>query len=69
MALTDEVARKQLTWYSAHCDGGSCIRVAASGENIMLGDSKVPDGPVLSYTRAEWEAFVTGVKSGEFDAV
>jgi hypothetical protein len=36
---------------------------------ILLGDSKNPDGPVLSYTRAEWEAFVTGIKRGEFDSI
>ncbi|WP_433240994.1 DUF397 domain-containing protein [Streptosporangium sp. CA-135522] len=26
-----------------------------------------PDGEVVVYTRAEWEAFVGGVKDGEFD--
>jgi hypothetical protein len=30
-------------------------------------DSKDRSGPVLVFTRSEWQAFVDGVKSGEFD--
>ncbi len=26
-----------------------------------------PDGPKLYFTEAEWDAFVLGVKDGEFD--
>jgi hypothetical protein len=26
-----------------------------------------PDGPTLYFTAAEWDAFVAGVKDGEFD--
>lgn len=69
MELIDSIAPGQLTWHFAECDGGACIQVAASGAMIVLGDSKAPDGPILSYTRAEWEAFVTGIKSGQFDTV
>lgn len=34
---------------------------------IVMRDSKKPDGPVLYFTEAEWDAFVAGVKDGEFD--
>ena len=34
---------------------------------IVMRDSKNPDGPVLYFTEAEWEAFIGGVKDGEFD--
>jgi hypothetical protein len=34
---------------------------------ILLGDSKDPDGPILSYTNAEWEAFINGIRNGDFD--
>jgi hypothetical protein len=37
-------------------DGGTAVR-----------DSKNPDGPKLAFTRGEWEAFIGGVKDGEFD--
>jgi hypothetical protein len=33
----------------------------------MVGDSKNPGGPILSYTLAEWDAFLDGAKQGEFD--
>jgi len=57
-----------LAWRVArNCDGGSCIRVASSAGMIVIGDTKNPRGPVLSYTRAEWDAFVTGIRQGDFD--
>jgi hypothetical protein len=34
---------------------------------ITLRDGSDPDGPVLVFTPAEWEAFVAGVRDGEFD--
>jgi len=34
---------------------------------IAMRDSKRPDGPVLIFTPAEWEAFTLGVQDGEFD--
>jgi len=33
----------------------------------LVRDSKDPDGPVLRFTAAEWDAFRSGVKAGEFD--
>jgi hypothetical protein len=30
-------------------------------------NSADPDGPVLLFTPAEWEAFVLGARDGEFD--
>jgi Domain of unknown function (DUF397) len=48
--------------------GGNCVEVArfpASG--IAVRDSKDPDGPRLVFTPDEWQAFVAGVKTGEFD--
>jgi hypothetical protein len=34
---------------------------------ITMRDGKDPSGPKLVFTPAEWEAFVLGVKDGEFD--
>jgi Domain of unknown function (DUF397) len=47
---------------------GSCVEVAelASGE-IAVRNSRHPAGPALIYTQAEIDAFLTGVKNGEFD--
>ena len=57
-----------LSWLVArNCDGGNCIRVAPNADMIVIGDSKNPDGPSLSYSRAEWAAFVEGIRQGDFD--
>jgi hypothetical protein len=34
---------------------------------VVVRDSKSPDGPVLTFTRAEWKELLDGVKSGRFD--
>jgi hypothetical protein len=49
---------------------GSCVEVAGlSGGHIGLRDSKDKEGPVLRFTPDEWNAFVGGVRNGEFDNV
>jgi len=61
-------------------DGGNCVEVAevngtinapehktGHAKLIAVRDSKNPDGPVLYFTQAEWDAFVAGVKDNEFD--
>jgi hypothetical protein len=58
----------ELSWRVARlCNGGACVRVAANGDMVLVGDSKNPDGPVLSYSRPEWLAFVAGIRQGDFD--
>ena len=54
---------------STFCGGGSCVEVArvdGSGD-IALRDSKNPDLAPHTFTSEEWDAFVLGVKAGEFD--
>jgi hypothetical protein len=48
-----------------NCD--NCVEVAFVGDAIAVRDSKHPEGPVLLFTQAEWDAFVGGAKDGEFD--
>jgi hypothetical protein len=48
-------------------NNGQCTEVRDRGDAIDVRDSKNPDGPVLTFTPAEWGAFVEGVKAGEFD--
>jgi hypothetical protein len=50
---------------SGSCD--NCVEVAFVGEAIAVRDSKDPSRPALLYTRAEWDAFIGGVRGGEFD--
>ena len=47
---------------------GSCVEVAELADGaIAVRNSRHPSGPALIYTPAEIEAFLTGVKNGEFD--
>jgi len=48
---------------------GNCVEVAFTPDNnILVRDSKDKDlGPTLLFTSKEWDAFINGVKSGEFD--
>ena len=48
---------------------GNCVEMATlpDGAGIAVRNSRYPDGPALIYTGAEIAAFLTGVKSGEFD--
>ena len=47
---------------------GSCIEVADLDDGgRAVRDSKDRSGPVLTFTAAEWDAFLGGVRAGEFD--
>lgn len=53
--------------YSNGSGGSNCVEVGAGEDDqILVRDSKDPDGPVLAFTRAEWDAFTAGVRDGEF---
>jgi hypothetical protein len=63
-------ARWRKSSYSSS-NGGNCVEVAVarpgSARVVAVRDSKDPDGPVLAFTLAEWQAFVRGVQAGELD--
>ena len=45
-----------------------CVEVAVVGDRIAVRDSKDQgQGPVLEFTAVEWDAFLGGVRAGEFD--
>jgi hypothetical protein len=54
---------------STFCGELNCVEVGAlSGDLIVMRDSKDtrPDAPCLTFTAAEWDAFLAGVAAGEF---
>jgi hypothetical protein len=58
---------ERLDWRTAST-GGNCVEVAAlPGGGVAVRDSKDRGGAVLEYTRAEWVAFVDGLRRGVFD--
>jgi hypothetical protein len=52
---------------SSRSQFNSCVEVRFLGDRVPLRNSRDPDGPVLVFTASEWDAFVAGVKLGEFD--
>lgn len=54
---------------SSYCTGAAttCVEVAVGDGIVAVRDSKVVPGPVLRFTVEEWEAFVHGVRAGEFE--
>ena len=45
----------------------TCVEVKRTQTGISVRDSKVPENPPQIFTHEEWEAFINGVKAGEFD--
>ena len=43
---------------------GACVMVARDGEFVLFGNTAQPDGPKLSYTRAEAAAFAAASSAG-----
>lgn len=59
-----------MNWQRSNkCGGGECIEVAFDAPDaeypVAMRNSKVP-GEILWFTLEEWEAFINGVKDGDF---
>lgn len=60
----------QLNWRKSLASGSTnCVEVAfaADGDTVFMRDSKAPQQDPLCFTRSEWDAFVAGVRRGDFD--
>jgi hypothetical protein len=62
-------AGSNLDWRKSSFSGADgCLELkCVPGDQIVMRDSKRPRGSVLEFSRREWDAFVAGVKAGEFD--
>jgi hypothetical protein len=48
---------------------GNCVETAPTADGgTAVRDSKDPNGPALYFTKGEMDAFIAGVRAGEFDA-
>lgn len=52
---------------SSYCSVGTCVEVAVAEDGVAVRDAKAESGPVLQFTSDEWNAFLLGVRAGEFD--
>ncbi|WP_433511087.1 DUF397 domain-containing protein [Nonomuraea sp. CA-143628] len=76
MGMKAELSRASWRKSSHSNNGGNCVEIAIvssdkgpkTGSRLFaVRDSKDPNGPALIFTPSEWDAFVSGVKDGEFD--
>ncbi|MFV2018425.1 DUF397 domain-containing protein [Micromonospora sp. LOL_023] len=58
-------------WFKSSRSGnnGACVEVAHLGGNAVgVRDTKARgQGPILTFTQVEWQAFIGGAKLGAFD--
>ncbi|WP_344589931.1 DUF397 domain-containing protein [Actinomadura vinacea] len=65
--------RARIAWHISTYSpdhGGSCVEAGPLNdgtERVAVRHSHHPDAEVIIYTRPEWEAFLAGVRNGEFD--
>lgn len=67
----EDIARAAWRKSSASTYNGACIEVARlRSDRVGVRDTKDQGtGPILVFNQAEWSAFLTGAKSGEFDSI
>ena len=65
--MSDETPGHPLRWRKSAASGASnCVEVAADHERVLVRDTKDRRGPALTFTQAEWSAFLVGVADGTF---
>ncbi len=65
--MADSEQARMLWRKSTASASGDCAEVAFDGDVVRMRHSQHPSGPVLIFSQAEWTAFLTGVRRGEFD--
>jgi hypothetical protein len=63
----DKLANAEWRSASGGPGDGNQVEVARVGEGYAMRNSDHPDGPILLFTKAEWDAFILGARDGEFD--
>lgn len=57
-----------LVWTKSTFSGtGNCVEVTVRSAEVLVRDSKDPDGPTLTFTASEWDSFLIGVRRGQFN--
>lgn len=54
-------------WHKSSMSGGECVEVRVADKQVHVRDTKNRAGAMLTFSHNEWEAFLSGVRRGEFD--
>jgi Domain of unknown function (DUF397) len=66
--LRHRSAQPKAKWRKSTFSGlNGCVEIAFIDGQIAVRDSKDRNGAILLFTRAEWDAFLIGIKKGQFD--
>jgi len=54
--------------FASEPNGGNCVEVNLGAAGLVgVRDTKIADSPVFVFDAGEWNAFLDGVKAGQFD--
>jgi hypothetical protein len=68
MADLSETAWEHILWHkSSKSASNGCVEVARVAGRVAVRDSKDQESPILLFTAFEWDAFLGGVRNGEFE--
>lgn len=66
----NEIDLSRLRWYKSSRSSANsqcCMCARLDGDGMALMDSKNPEGGILIFSHDEWQAFIGGIKLGEFE--
>lgn len=58
---SDGAVWRKSSWSSGGGDG-DCVEIAILTDAVMVRDSQRPDGPILTFARTEWQAFLDVIR-------
>lgn len=54
-------------WHKSTTSNADCVEVRIAAGEVHVRDSKDRGRPALTFTHTEWNAFLDGVRRGEFE--
>ena len=63
-------SQSELNWRKseASSDGPTCVEIASTGQSVLVRDSGNHSGPRLTFTSAQWTAFMAHIRNAEPNA-
>lgn len=66
--MSNGIDLTRASWHkSSFSATDNCVEVAELGSHLAVRDSKSPAAGALVFATAEWDAFVQGLRAGEFN--